>query len=168
MKTFYWKPQHHQFQLSVEKVDTFFRSQRFPKHIVWKSQKKSHSTLRAKRAKLQPNSDTRQVNFNRPKIVEMPKMNISNATFLVIFKHSEIEKLILFQVKNCFLKVQNTWDFCSWEIDNNQYKFKTSKSLELCFTSNIIDMWTTLVGQIWWFMNYVCIPERRWLNLHVF
>ena len=51
---------------------------------------------------------------------------------------------------------------------DRQQSIQIQKVLNLCFTSNIIDMWTTLVGQIWWFMNYVCIPERRWLNLHVF
>ena len=92
-------------------------------HGVWKSQKKSHSTLRAKRAtftfwvdkswlkvprmvhfgeflknwSLQSNSVTRQVSFNRKKIDG--KCQNSNATFWVIFKQWRTSK-----TKNFFAK----------------------------------------------------------------
>ena len=90
-------------------------------HGVWKSQKKSHSTLRAKRAtytfrvdksslkmpkmvhfgeflktwRLWSNSVTRHVTFNRTKIGgKCQNTKTWNATFLVIFKHCGVRKCV--------------------------------------------------------------------------
>ena len=88
-------------------------------HSVWKSQKKSHSTLRAKRAtftfwvdkswikmpkmvhfgefwktwSLRSNSVTRHVSFKRTKIGG--KCQNSNATFWLIFKQCELRLIVL-------------------------------------------------------------------------
>ena len=99
-------------------------------HGVWKSQKKSHSKLRAKRAtftfwadkssikrpkmvhfgeflktrSLRPNSVTRQVSFIWTKIWwKRPKLKNTNATFWVIFKHCVRGKYTLMKIKfgNC-------------------------------------------------------------------
>ena len=90
-------------------------------HSVWKSQKKSHSTLRAKRAtftfwvdkswlkmpkmvhfdeflktwSLRSNSVTRQVSFNRTKIGgKCQNWKNANATFWVIFKQCVLQALM--------------------------------------------------------------------------
>ena len=61
-------------------------------HSVWKSLKKSHSTLRAKRATF---------TFCVAKSsLKMPKLKTSGATFLVIFNHCSSEGLSLWRDKN--------------------------------------------------------------------
>ena len=99
-------------------------------HGVWKSQKKSHSTLRAKRAtftfwmdkswlkmpkvvhfveflktwSLRSNSVTRQVSFNRTKIGG--KCQNSNATFWVIFKQCSVDFDFLSLVRKLLQKTE--------------------------------------------------------------
>ena len=58
-------------------------------HCVWKSQKKSHSILRAKRATFTFSVLPDMALLIGQKLVKMPKLKYSNATFWVIFKHCD-------------------------------------------------------------------------------
>ena len=62
-------------------------------HSVWKSQKKSHSILRAKRATYTFWVD--KIELEMPKIINLDEiLKISNETFWVIFKHCAKERLL--------------------------------------------------------------------------
>ena len=124
------------------KKSSYLIRNRLMTHGVWKSQKKPHSTLRAKRTtftfwvdksllkmvqfgeflktwSLRSNSVTRQVNINRTKIGE--KYQNSNATFWVIFK-----RFGFFKFHRFFGGVQNVIEMQSYFTSRSDTACKTS------------------------------------------
>ena len=131
----------------------FFALSQRKTHGVWKSQKKSHSTLRAKRAtftfwvdksklkmpktihfgeflktwSLRSNSVTRQVSLNRTKIVG--KCQNSNGTFWVIFKQCKDAKKNPLKMKNKYFAEQKSlWKLLSlrltFTLRRRRYNFR--------------------------------------------
>ena len=135
-------PKRLKVPCKTSKLSVRFRSQWHFNHGVWKSQKKSHSTLRAKRAtftfrvdksslkmpkmvhfgeflktwSLRLNSVTRQVSFNRTK--NGVKCQNSNATFWVIFKQCVLSCFqCMFLARAQAPRASTSW-FFSLELSN--------------------------------------------------
>ena len=116
-------------------------------HSVWKSQNKSHSTLRAKRAtftfwvdksslkmqkndqfgeflrtwSLRSNSVTRQVTFNRPKMVENAKINKLKCDIFSDFQNNVSDKI----------SVKVSLFYCGWRFFSTYKEAPGSKGLNL-------------------------------------